>query len=115
MPPPDLGQLRHRVTIQTPVDDGTMEDQYGQAEPEWADGSTIWARVRTPTGREAVNADQLKVELTHVVTTRYRASIDPTMQLVHGGKTLRITHIIPDETKTLMDCYCVERVNESED
>jgi SPP1 family predicted phage head-tail adaptor len=113
--PATLGQMQHRVRIQTQVDDGTTVDQYGQPIPAWVNGITCWARVRPPTGREQVNADQLKVQLSQVVTVRYRDTITKDQQLVYEGRVFRISYVIPDENNVQMDLYCVESLGDNED
>jgi SPP1 family predicted phage head-tail adaptor len=110
MPPLEIGRLDDRVTVQTLVE---TVDQFGQAVQSWTSGVTCWARVRPPTGRESVNADQLKAELSQVVTMLYRSNIDVTQQLLWGAKVLRITYIKPDEMRQTMDLYCVEQVGSS--
>jgi len=112
MPPPlEIGRLDDRVTVQTLVE---TVDPYGQAVQDWSEGIEVWARVRPPTGREAVNADQLKVGLSHIVTMRYRANLDESGQVLHGDEVLRITYVRPDEMRLMMDLFCVRQAGETE-
>lgn len=111
MPPAlEIGRIDDRVTVQTLVE---TFDAFGQAVQSWTSGITCWARVRPPTGREAMNADQLKVELNYVVTILYRGTIDATQQLLWGARVLRITWVLIPEHRLTMDLYCVEQVGSS--
>jgi SPP1 family predicted phage head-tail adaptor len=109
MPPPlEIGRMDDRVTIQTLVE---TPDAYGQEIPVPVDGITVWARVRPPTGREVVNADQTKGTLSYVVMMLYR-TIDETQQLLWGTHVLRLT--APPtiaENKLTMTLYCTEQTS----
>jgi SPP1 family predicted phage head-tail adaptor len=77
------GTLRHRVAIQA-----VTKGQGGFKQPTetWATVRTVWAAWETPTGREAISANQLSAQLTHAfrlrrpgltLTPRHRLKIGP--------------------------------------
>jgi SPP1 family predicted phage head-tail adaptor len=115
MPPLEIGRRTQRVTAQNLVE---TVDQYGQPIQSWTNAFTDWARIRPPTGREQVNADQLKAELSYVVNMNFwpkpgspsEPALSVTDQLLWGTRTLRITYVRPDEMRQSMDLYCVEQV-----
>lgn len=104
------GQLRRRVTVQQPAQ---APDRYGQLADTWADVGTYWAFVRTPTGREAIIAQQFKAELTHVVTMRYLGSapLGPNMRLAYKGRIFNVLDVLNvDERNRQYDVHCQEVV-----
>ena len=54
--------------------------------PAWTTQGTYFCEIRTPTGREALNAGQMKAELTHVLITRYPGfDFSPEGRFVNGS------------------------------
>jgi SPP1 family predicted phage head-tail adaptor len=103
-----VGSLRHRVTVQSLVE---TVDQYGQPVQNWDATVSRWAAIRTPNGRDKINADQLKVELTHILTLRYVPGLDVTQRLVFDGRVFNITYVInKDERNREQEVYCNEEV-----
>lgn len=77
----NAGKLRHRVTIQSPV-----EVQSGTGDPvvTWQDVATVWAMVEPLRGREYLAAKQTVSEIEVRVVIRYMAGITAKMKIVHG-------------------------------
>lgn len=67
------GRLRHRVTIQS--DESTTEDDAGHPIPAWTDWLTVWADIDT-SSRKFMAAQQIKSQLTHLVTIRYHSAFN---------------------------------------
>lgn len=105
------GQLRWRIGLQRFT---SSRDGYGQETRTWSTLATYWGSIRTPTGREALNAAQQKAELTHVVTLRWTGestTITPKDQLSYKGRLFAITWINNvDERNRQLDIYCQELV-----
>jgi SPP1 family predicted phage head-tail adaptor len=102
------GQLRHRVTLESPV---ASLDAYRQESRSWATVGTYWAFVRSPEGREAVIARQLRADVTHVVTMRYLGSttLNAECRLVFRGRTLNILSVLNvDERRRTYELHCQE-------
>lgn len=87
----NAGKLRHRVTIQKPV-----ETQSGTGDPlvRWQDVATVWAMVEPLRGREFFAAKQMVSEVEVRVVIRYMAGITAKMKIVHGADEYLIETII---------------------
>jgi len=75
----DASDLRHRVTIQTPVRTG---DGQGGATVTWTDVATVWAQVTPGTGGERVIAHGLREQSPYDVRIRYRPDVTAACRLV---------------------------------
>lgn len=90
------GPMRQRVTIQTLSE---TADGYGQRIQSWTSSGTFWASVKNLSGREAVNAKQVKADATHQVTMRYVGTLfstpglQPSMRLVFNGRFFNILFV----------------------
>ena len=61
------GSLRHPVTIQSATE---TRDAAGGVTKTWADVSDRWAEVKPISGREYLNADRVRADITHVIVIR---------------------------------------------
>jgi SPP1 family predicted phage head-tail adaptor len=106
-----IGKLRHRVTVQAP---SVVKDTLAQDVKSWATVGTFWAEVVPKGGREAVNAQQVRADSNFVVRMRYQGStaITPQCQLIHRGRTLKITSVNDvDERRRELEIACQEVVS----
>lgn len=87
----NAGKLRHRVTIQSPVE---TQNTYGEAEVRWQDVATVWAMVEPLRGREYFASKQMVSEIETRVVIRYMAGITAKMKIVHGADEYLIETII---------------------
>lgn len=85
------GKLRHRVTIQKPVE---TQNTYGEPEVRWQDVATVWAQVEPLRGREYFAAKQMVSEVSVRVVIRYMAGVTAKMKVVHGSNEYLIETII---------------------
>ncbi|MCK2042562.1 phage head closure protein [Chromohalobacter sp. TMW 2.2308] len=67
------GRLRHRVTLQRPVDGA--KDQYNQPTESFEQVATVWASVEPLRGREFFEAQQVNSEITTRIRCRYRRDL----------------------------------------
>ena len=75
-------RLRHRVTIQEPVE---TQNSYGEPEIRWQNVSTgVWAAIEPLRGREYFAAKQINAEVEARISVRWRPDINPKMKVVHG-------------------------------
>lgn len=112
MPPQDIdalsGRLRDRVTLIAPA---SPEDQNVLGEPiEQASAeATLWANVKTLSGRELVYAQQVAAEATTTVEIRWRRGIDRYKSLDFGARRLNIDAAVdPDNLRVRLVLYCRE-------
>lgn len=105
---PDPGRLRHRVTLQAPVESA---DEYGgTARASWRDVALVWADVQPElSGRELMMAQQVESVVTHRVTLRYRSDVSTASRLVFQGRVLEVVQVIdPEERHRWLDLLCAE-------
>lgn len=112
------GRRRWRVTIINPVyADG---EPYGQGNLP-VSGSTIgtyWMAIKSLSGRELMNAHQIKAEITHVLESRYIPSatagvpaIRSNMKAVYKGRIFNIEYVDNvEERNRQLDIYCTEQL-----
>ena len=105
---PRVGQLRHRIKLQSPV--STPDAEYGGAvPPSWADEDEVWAAIEPLRGRTYFAAAQANAELTHKVTIRYRAGLLPSWRVLFGERALSIVSVInPEERNRWLELMCTE-------
>lgn len=103
-----VGEMRQRVTIQAAT---TKVDPYGEPIETWTDVATVPAEVLAVTGREAVNAQQMKAVVGYRVRMRHRGDITPAHRFVFDGRTLTIAWGgDPDGRRRELAFYCSEIV-----
>lgn len=86
----NIGDMRHRITLQKKVD---VVDAEGFTTQQWQDVATVWAAVENLHGREYWEAAAVQAENTVKFTIRYRPDIDQTMRIVFRGQIYEITAI----------------------
>lgn len=103
------GALRHKLTLEAPTRTG---DGGGGAEVSWSPVDEVWARIEARSGAETVTAEKRASRLSHTVTLRWRADLDPTQRLRLGARVLEIEAVSdPDGRRRWLQCRCTERVN----
>jgi len=101
-----IGDMRHRITFQKPVE---TPDGYKGHTVSWQDMITVWASVEPLTGREYFYSHQIKAEVTHRVKIRYRADITTEMRAKFGERVLEIESIIDlKERHEVLEILCRE-------
>jgi SPP1 family predicted phage head-tail adaptor len=110
------GQLRKRVVLEKRV---PTSDAEGSPIENWVAVGTIWAQVTPAGGTEQLQAAQEEARITHQVTLRYRADLDPSvigaaalhnLRLALGSRILDVKDgTSPDERHIELDLNCVER------
>jgi SPP1 family predicted phage head-tail adaptor len=110
----DTGELQKRVELQTlQAFDSQRQDRYGQAPPVWTAVGTFWAKIKTLSGRELVNAQQVKATVTHSIRMRYQGAgvrIAPDMRFLYAGRFFNIGVVLnEDERNVWLDILCTEQ------
>jgi len=99
------GTLRHRIQIQQKT---VTQNTYGEEIVAWAELTTVWGSVEDLSGREFYEARQVPAaEVTTRVCIRYRSDVEPTMRVIHGGRTLEIVSVLDPEGRkreTILMC-----------
>lgn len=78
------GELRHRMTIQAPVE---TRSAAGDSVPAWTTIATVWASVRAISGREFWAGSQVYAEASMEVRIRYRADVRSSWRLAWDERT----------------------------
>lgn len=86
-----IGQLRHRVTIQSKT---TVRDKEGFEAEVWTDVTTVWAAVEPLRGREYFAAAAVHAENTVRIRMRYRSGVTPEMRVKYGTRLFDIISVI---------------------
>ena len=101
------GKLRHRITFQRPA---TQKDRLGGYPGDWIDVATVWAQVSPVSGKEYLTQVR-ETTVSHKVYCRYRAGINPRMQIKFGSRTFRIISVLNwDERNEGLTIMCEELV-----
>ncbi|PPD44501.1 MAG: head-tail adaptor protein [Methylocystis sp.] len=103
---PKVGELRQRVTIETPVD---IADGAGGFTRSFTPLAQVWAKIEPASAMEQFAEQRLEQSRTLVVTIRWRADVASQMRFDHRGRKLLIRGAIdPDETRRFVKCACEE-------
>jgi SPP1 family predicted phage head-tail adaptor len=104
------GQLRIPLVYQVKTQ---VADSYGQLQDTWVTQGTYYGLVRSPTGREALNAAQMKAEISHIVTTRYPGFMFlPTYRFLLETRVFNILYVLNfEERNRQLDIGCIEVVS----
>ncbi|OPX87736.1 MAG: Phage head-tail joining protein [Pelotomaculum sp. PtaB.Bin104] len=90
------GELRHRITIQEPVE--TL-DSLKTPVLSWQDVATVWAAVEPLRGREYLEVKNTNTELSARIRIRYRRGINPSMRVKYGSRIFNIESVIDFEER----------------
>lgn len=88
------GRLRHRVTLQGPVQ--SFDSNTGSTSVVWDTLGTYWAAIEPVSVRDFVQSAAHQSKVTARITLRYGAPVTPDCRLVHNGTIYYIEGILPD-------------------
>lgn len=86
----DIGELRHRIVLQSKTD---TVDSHGQVVQTWATTTTVWGSVQPLTGQELIVANSLQSQISHKVTCRYIGVVTTLQRIQHKGRTFEILSV----------------------
>ena len=89
------GRLNKRVTLQSPVLD--QDTATGALATVWADQAVVWAAIEPISVRDFIAADERQSRVTARIVMRYRAGVDASWRVAHGGKIYQIVGVLPDQ------------------
>jgi SPP1 family predicted phage head-tail adaptor len=89
---PGAGELDRRITIQALTQ---TKDSEGGMVDNWADVTTVWAKVRNLSGNERrLTSEGGRVaEARTEFTIRYRSGLNERMRIKYGDKVYNIRHL----------------------
>lgn len=104
------GDMRRWLTIQQPA---ASQNARGEEVPAWTTFATVWGAIVPASGREMLTAQQIQAVVTHKITIRYLAGLDPSMRVLYNGRYFDIQAVIDiNEQQRQMELLCFERVDE---
>ncbi|MBK9077731.1 MAG: phage head closure protein [Hyphomicrobium sp.] len=105
--PVTIGDLRHRVLIETAARTG---DGGGGAVLTWTAAAQVWAAIWTRTSDETFEADRIAGRATHDIWIRYRSDVKPEMRVRFGARVFDILGAIDvEDRQRWLKCPVVER------
>jgi SPP1 family predicted phage head-tail adaptor len=106
------GKLRRNLAYQQKTQ---VPDSLAQPQPTWTTLAQFWCGIRSPTGRESLNAQQIKAQVSHVVETRFSPStpVLPTGRFVtEDNRVFNISYVLNvDERNRQLDIGCIEVIS----
>lgn len=101
-----IGALRHRVTLEAPID---APDGAGGFSRSFAPVANLWAHVAPSSAREDFIEQRSEQATNQIVTIRWRDDVSKDMRFVYRGRRLRIQSTFdPDERRRFLVCQCEE-------
>ena len=100
------GELTERVVIQQPTD---TQNEVGEATLTYSTFATVWAKVRSMSGREAERYGQVVGFAGHMVTIRALPGLNTTMRVIYRSRTLEIGWINEYDRVWYVELACTEK------
>ena len=105
------GRLRHRVTIQTPVE--TRSATSGQYVKTFSELATVWAGVEPLSGRELQQVGAEQVEYDVRIVCRYTPGVTNQCRVVFGSRTFEVLSVINrNERGAELELRCSEQATQ---
>lgn len=101
------GELRERVVVQIA---SQATNALGEVVMTWADSTQAWASIQGLTAREALQAGQQDVSISHRVRMRYLPGLTHQMRLSWKGRTLEIVSVLEHANRSEHELICSEDV-----
>ncbi len=107
----DIGRLNKRITFMKYED---SKNEYLQTAQKLVPYTTVWAGVEPQNGKETLEVQRNKDEITFNVYIRYRRDITSDMVINYKGKKLEIISppINPMERNNMLKIICRHREGE---
>lgn len=103
---PPIGTLTDRVQIRRKEMTGEAEGGFSTL---YVPMATVWARVRSLTGRQIERADGRAVGISHSVVLRFRPDLGPGDRIVYRGRNLDVvTAGDLNGRRAYLSCACSE-------
>ena len=94
------GNLRHRVTIQSPINTRTASGGTTQA---WSTVATVWAEVRSESGSELIKSGREVSQARYRIWMRYRDEVTTKHRIVYGVKAMNILSASVNNQRTELE------------
>lgn len=106
MKAPSLGAMRHRLTIESPVD---TPDGFGGLIRSFVARANISAAIEHVKIFQRAAASSETVEITHLIHVRSSADVAAGWRLRKGARRFEISAVLPDDQASgFIICHCRE-------
>lgn len=82
-----IGELDQRIQLQSVT---KVRDGGGGFTETWATYATVWAKIRTMTGREREAAQRIEAHANYLLVIRYRSDVKTTHRIQWRGRVFNI-------------------------
>lgn len=100
-------QLRHRITLQSPV---STADTYGGYSLSWTDIATVWAQIIPETGGESLQHGRLLVTQSLKIRIRYLDGIHSDCRILFEDRKFGIRAVINERERNEMLILFAEEI-----
>jgi SPP1 family predicted phage head-tail adaptor len=101
----DPGKLRERITVEVASE---STNTLGETVLTWATTSSVWASVEGVSAREALEAGQQEVNITHRVRLRFLPGLTQKNRFAWRGRTLDIVSLLEYGNRSEHVAICEE-------
>ncbi len=102
-----IGELRHRLTIEQPT---RTDDEGGGAALAWFPFAHVWGAVEAISGSEKLRSDRMSGVVACTITIRNIDGITPSMRFRRDEDVYEIVSILDrDGRKRFLTCKCEQR------
>ena len=113
----DIGRLNKRITFMQLKDEdengNPFVNEYGQDIQLLLPYKTVWAAVEPTTGKEYLEAQRIRNELTYKIYTRYFPDITVDMIINYKNRKFKIVSPINyRENNEMLQFICIEQVGD---
>ena len=95
------GEMDKRVQLQSPV---VSKDTSGGADKTYTTYATVWARIRSLSGKEFLAAQQVDSNINYEITIRQRVDVTASHRVVEGSRVFDIRAPLSDDWDTRLMC-----------
>jgi SPP1 family predicted phage head-tail adaptor len=103
-----IGRRDKRVTLQRFT---ATPNAYNELEKSWQDLDTVWAHLKTQSGKEALSAGQELASTTVVFNIRFKA-LTTQDRVLHNGQAYDIESLHELGRRKELELICTRRENE---
>jgi SPP1 family predicted phage head-tail adaptor len=102
------GELRQRIKLESQT---VTRNGFGEEVRVWATLATVWAKIETVSGAETIAQQQATALLTHKITIRTYAAIQPAMRVNWNSRYFDVQAVLDDNVHKQMQLLCSEAVH----
>ncbi len=107
----DIGRLNKRITFMRYEE---QDDEYNQTIQVLVPFKTVWASVEPTTGKEYLEAQRFRNELTYKIFTRYFPDLNVDMVIDFKGRKFKTVSMINyRENNEMLQFVCTEMVGDT--